>query len=329
MKLNRHSGNPLLKPRGDDWESVAVFNPSATLVDNRIHLLYRAVGEYFPYTSRLGHAVFDTDLNLIERQQEPVFVHDAKLWERSIEDPRVSMIEDELYLTYVTTPTPGPPGAVRRKLGLPNPPESAGPRTAIAKMNGFDEYERYGIITPYGADERDVVPFPEKINGRYAFIHRPANWVGDGYGTMGPSIWYGDSESLNQEITNHKLVMKAEAQWEGNKVGAGPPPIKTDAGWLLIYHGVDQSNIYRGGAALLDLLEPWKVLARTPDPILEPEMDYELYGDVPNVVFPEGLVTVGNKLIIFYGGADKVCCAASVNLDEFIADLLSGGNQGK
>jgi len=119
MKLKRFLENPILKPRGDDWESVAVFNPSAVYYDGKIHLHYRAVGEYYPYTSRLGYAVFDKELNLIKRYQNPVMEPDWKRWERSIEDPRVTMIDDIFYLTYVTTPTPSPPGGVRRRLGIP------------------------------------------------------------------------------------------------------------------------------------------------------------------------------------------------------------------
>ncbi|MCH7955888.1 MAG: glycosidase, partial [Candidatus Marinimicrobia bacterium] len=275
--------------------------------------------------SNLGYAIFDEDLNLVERQSEPVMIPDAKMWERSLEDPRVTEIDGDFYLTYVATPTPSPPGAVRHRLGISMPKYSAHPRTALAKITNFREFERYDIITPYGADERDVVLFPEKINGKYAFFDRPANWVGEEYGTSGPSIWFAATDSLDQKITDHKLVMKAEAEWEGNKLGAGPPPLKTEAGWLLIYHGVDNNKVYRAGAALLDLEEPWKVLARTREPILEPEEKWELEGDVPNVVFPEGMVVVDKSLIVFYGAADKVCCAASVNLDEFVEDLLSEG----
>ena len=321
MKLIRHVANPILEPRGDDWESVAVFNPSAIYKDGRIHLFYRAVGEYHSYTSRLGHAIFDRKLNLVERNSEPWMTPDWRMWEKSAEDPRVTEIDGDLYLTYVTTPSPSPPGAVRRRLGIPKP-ESAYPRTALAKVNDFREIKRLGIITPFGADERDVVLFPEKIGGYYAILHRPANWVGPKYETSGPAIWFAFMESLDQKMVHHKLVMEAEADWEGNKIGAGPPPIKTDNGWLLIYHGVDKNSVYRAGAALLDLQEPWKVLARTPNPILEPEEDFERNGDVPDVVFPEGVVRIDNSLIIFYGAADKVCCAALVDVDKFTSDLL-------
>jgi predicted GH43/DUF377 family glycosyl hydrolase len=322
MKLLRHKVNPILKPRGVDWESIAVFNPAAVYSEGKIHVLYRAVGEYYPYISRLGYAIFDKNLNLVERFQQPCFVPDFKVWEESIEDPRLIALDGKLYLTYVTTPTPGPPGAVRRRLGIPMPTRSAMPRTALAEVQDFHNYDRMGIITPFGADERDVVLFPEKINGRYAVLHRAANWIGDDYGTSGPAIWFAWMDSLDGKMQEHKLVMQGETEWEGNKLGAGPPPIKTDAGWLLIYHGVDENTVYRAGAALLDPEQPWKVLARTQEPILEPEEDYEKFGDVPNVVFPEGIVRIDDELIIFYGAADKVCCVAKIGLNEIIDDLL-------
>lgn len=126
---------------------------------------------------------------------------------------------------------------------------------------------------------------------------------------------------------DHKVIMEPERPWEGRKIGAGPPPIKTEAGWLLIYHGVDPNHVYRARAALLDLEEPWKVIARTPEPILEPEEEYEREGDVPNVVFPEGTAVVGDQLFVFYGAADKVCCVASARLDELISDDLAGGEK--
>lgn len=280
------------------------------------------MGEYYPYISRLGYAVFDKELNLIKRFQDPCFVPDLKVWEMSIEDPRLTELEGKLYLTYVTTPTPSPPGAVRRRLGIPMP-TSAQPRSALAEVKDFHNFNRMGIMTPYGADERDVVLFPEKINERYPVLHRPANWIGPDYSASGPAIWFAWMDSLDGKMLEHKLVMQAEAEWEGKKLGAGPPPIKTDAGWLLIYHGVDKNSVYRAGAALLDLKEPWQVIARSPEPILESEEDYEKLGDVPNVVFPEGIVTMDDELIIFYGAADKVCCAAKIGLNELVTSLVA------
>jgi len=321
VKLKRCEHNPILKPRGDDWESVAVFNCAAIYRDGKIHVLYRAVGDYIYYVSRLGHAVFDEDLNLLKRSEKPVFGPDIKVWEMSIEDPRLTRVDGELYMTYVIVPSPGPPGAVRRRLGMPKR-EGAYPRTALAKITDFCEFTRLGVITPFGADERDVVLFPEKIQGRYAAIHRPRTWIGPGYPVDRPSIWFAFLDGLPGRMYDHKVIMEPEQPWEAKKIGAGPPPIKTEKGWLLIYHGVDPNHVYRAGAVLLDLEEPWRVIARTPEPILEPEEPYEVEGDVPNVVFPEGMVIIGDKLLLFYGAADKVCCAASTRLYKLVNCLL-------
>ncbi|OLS24728.1 MAG: Beta-1,4-mannooligosaccharide phosphorylase [Candidatus Heimdallarchaeota archaeon LC_3] len=117
------------------------------------------------------------------------------------------------------------------------------------------------------------------------------------------------------------LVMKPEQEWESKKIWTGPPSIKTHEGWLLIYHGVDEKLVYRAGVALLDLKNPSKVKFRSNQPILEPEI-----GDVPNVVFPEGAVAMDGKLFVYYGGADKVCCVATVPLDELLNDLPTSQN---
>ena len=117
--------------------------------------------------------------------------------------------------------------------------------------------------------------------------------------------------------------MKPKWKWEERKVGIGPPPIRTDAGWLVIYHGVDSNTVYRAGAALLDLENPRRVIARTPEPILEPEEPYEKVGVVPNVVFPEGAVVTDGQLRVYYGGADRVCCLATVPL-KLLMESLEG-----
>jgi len=324
--LVRYKGNPVIEPRGEDWEAVATFNPAALHVDGKIHVLYRAVGDYVRYSSSLGYAVFEEDLRLLERPEEPVFGPDIRLWEMSIEDPRLTEIEGEIYMTYVVTPTPSPPGAVRRRLGIPKP-QTAAPRTALARVTdlggpGGPCFQRLGIVTPYDAAERDVVLFPKRIQGRYAVIHRPANWVGPRYPVERPSIWFAFLDGLPGRMYGHRVVMEPKEGWETKKIGAGPPPIETEAGWLLIYHGVDRGHVYRAGAALLDLEEPWRVIARTLEPILEPEEPYEVEGDVPNVVFPEGAALVGNKVIILYGAADKFCCAAWTRLEDLLNRLL-------
>jgi len=220
MKLRRCEKNPILKPRGDDWESVAVFNCAAAYWDGKIHVLYRAVGDYVRYASSLGYAIFDEDLNLLKRSDEPIFGPNIKLWEMSIEDPRLTEVNGELYMTYVVVPTPGPPGAVRRRLGIPRR-EGSYPRTALAKIVNFREFTSLGVITPFGAHERDVVLFPEKIRGRYAAIHRPRTWIGPGYPVGRPSIWFAFLDGLPGRVYDHKVIMEPEQPWEGKKIGAG------------------------------------------------------------------------------------------------------------
>jgi len=325
MKLQRHAGNPILEPRGDDWESIEVINPAATYIDGEIHLLYRAVGEFTKYISRLGHAIFDENLNLMERLNEPCFLPSPELWEMSVEDARLTALEGKLYMTYVITPTPCPPYAVRERLSIPLS-KQARTRIALAEAShkaGRMDFQRLGVITPYEANERDTFLFPEKIGGRYAALHRPSNWIGPDYPTDIPGIWFAYLDDLPGKMYGHKLVMKPEQGWESTKMGGGPPPVKTERGWLLIYHGVNENRVYRTGAALLDLEEPWRVIARSPEPILEPEEEYERFGDVPNVVFSEGAVVIGGKLLVFYGAADKSCCVASAPLDELIEHLLA------
>ena len=323
--LHRHEKNPILKPVGYDWEAVAVFNPAVMLLDGKIHVFYRAIGEYQNYISRLGHAVFDEELNLIERDEKPFFEPDFKTWwEKSIEDARITVLEETIYMTYVVTITPFPPGGVRIRLGIPKS-DLVITRIGLAKISrDLKRIKRLGVISPLNMDERDTVLFPERINGKLAVLHRPSKWIGQRYGTDRPGIWFAYLDENSYFLYSHKLVMKPEYPWESYKIGSGAPPLKTEKGWLLIYHGVDNNRVYRAGAALLDLEEPWKVLARTRKPILEPEEEYEKIGDMPNVVFPEGAVILGEELLIFYGAADKVCCVARANIDELLDGMLSG-----
>ena len=109
--------------------------------------------------------------------------------------------------------------------------------------------------------------------------------------------------------------------WEAKKIGGGPPPLRTVEGWVVIYHGVDQNSVYRVGAALLDLDHPLQVIARFPEPILEPERSFETIGDVPNVVFPTGTALFDDDLFIYYGGADKAIGMATCRLSELVHEL--------
>jgi predicted GH43/DUF377 family glycosyl hydrolase len=348
MKLKRHQQNPVLEPiKNNKWESKAVFNCGAVYDNDQVHLLYRAIGEYDDYISRLGYAITRDGVNF-ERKDSPVFepVEEYEKW--GCEDPRITKIEGKFYVTYVALSKP-----TRKSGGLS--------RTALISTEDFTRFERHGIITPDGADDRDTVLFPEKIKGKYVMLHRPHNWTKkDAYEENEklylrvkektiewpleevpdffpekPSIWIAYSDNL-KDWFGHKVVMKPEREWEELKIGAGPPPIRTEKGWLLIYHGNSwlhnsklknykgevYNRIYKAGAALLDLKDPSRVIARTKKPILEPQKDYEIFGDVPNVVFPEGMAVIDEELFVYYGAADKTCCLATCKLNVLIDSIF-------
>lgn len=310
--LKRYSKNPILCPNHDNWwESKAVFNCGVLYDGIGIHMLYRAIGEYENYISRMGYA-YSADGFCFVRRGGVAFAPHEEYERFGIEDPRLVKIDQQHYLIYV----------------VPSTYVREGPTTsvALATTNDYHIFTRLGIITRQSDDDKDVVFFPQKMNtpsangegtSRYFSLHRPGLWVGKDYGVDRPSIWLGEGNSLTapQKST---LLIRPESNWEELKVGAGPPPIKTRYGWLVIYHGVSTDRVYRAGAALLDLERPEKVLARTRTPILQPEEPYELYGDVNNVVFPTGACVVHGQLFVYYGAADKVCCLATADLESFL-----------
>ena len=172
-------------------------------------------------------------------------------------------------------------------------------------------------------DDRDVILFPEKINGKFILMHRPMNWTGPDYGTEFPAIWISQSEDMLcwSEST---LLAKAKADWE-YKIGGNTPPIKTEKGWLTLYHGVGKDEYYRLGAMLLDMNNPSKVLHRTTDWIIQPEEDYETNGCYAGggVIFPCGKVVIDDTLFVYYGAADKYVGLATCKLNDLLDYLLS------
>ncbi len=350
LKLKRYKNNPILEPNPKNWwEKAAVFN-CATWYDGKlVHLLYRAIGEdkkypprlgyavstYEKYTSRLGYAVSEDGFNFSRVSKLPIFSPEKDYEKEACEDPRLTFIDDgKLYMTYAVPFKPLRP--LLNEWGEPF-------NTALASVRdySFREFKRLGIITPEGSANRDVVLFSEKINKKFVMLHRPFRWTQEWLrkpepkqkeillpcspNTLPekPSIWIAYSSNL-KEWNRYKVVMKPEEKWENWKIGAGPPPLKTPEGWLLIYHGVDTKKVprtYRAGIALLALENPSRVIARLPYPVLEPEKEYEKKGDTPNVVFPEGAIIKNGILFVYYGGADKVCCLATVELDKLLKEL--------
>ena len=212
-----------------------------------------------------------------------------------IEDPRITFIDGRYYITYV--------GVSRY-----------GVTTQLARTLDFKSYERLGVI--FYPDNRDVALFPEKINGRYWALHRPVSPL------FGKSqIWICESEDLKCWCGHRHLMSQAAGKWDCAKIGAGAVPFKIDAGWIEVYHGVDDDEHYYLGAVLLDSDEPWRVIARTDEPIFAPEADYEVRGFYGNVVFSGGLVFEKGNLNIYYGAADAVTAYAKIPLEDVLRAL--------
>ena len=248
-----------------------------------------------------------TDGFNFERQKEIAISPVEDYEQYGIEDPRIIRIGDQIFITYVVLSdyvSKGPIGS-----------------TALAVTTDFTDYTRLGIITSKGSDTKDVVLFPEKINDKYVFLHRPTSWVGLKFGVDKPSIWLGEGDALTS-FEKHTILLKPEYEWEDSRIGSGPPPIKTKKGWLLIYHGVDKNLVYRAGAALLDLSNPSRVVGRTENPIFEPEEPFEKSGRVNNVVFPTGSCIIDDRLYLYYGAADKACCVATIKLDSLLEKIV-------
>jgi len=325
MKLTRYPHNPVLEPDPTrDWESGAVFNCGAAIgPEGLIYLLYRAVPKgytkkptgqgYENYISSIGCA-FSEDGVHFTRFERPVIEPEEDYERFGCEDPRVTRLDLQGDIIYLITYT-----------ALFAPAFSPyGNRVALASTRDFRTFHKHGVVIPE-LEDKDAVIFPEPIRGKIAMLHRVAPNI--------QIVYFDDLEQLMhpQEDFWSKYraslddftVMRPRFEWEAEKIGAGAPPIKTEEGWLLIYHGVDRDHVYRAGAALLDLEDPSRVIARSPEPLLEPEEEYERKGDIPNVVFPEGAVVIGDTLHVYYGAADKRCCLATAKLKDLVDCLLT------
>ena len=195
-----------------------------------------------------------------------------------------------------------------------------GPRAAIGKTTDFEQFERIALVTE--VDNKNVVLFPEKINNKYILIDRPGGFSG-----KRGDIWIKESPDLIH-WGRARVLLAAEPGWGNFKLGISTPPVKTEPGWLVFYHGVRSTpagNLYRIGAMLLDLQNPKKLIANTPHFIFGPEEIYERTGDVPNVVFPCGLIVEkDNTIKLYYGAADTHIALAEVRLEDIIKLCMMG-----
>ncbi len=330
-KLKRHVSNPILSPQKTRvWEHGGTFNPAAVRDDTgAVHLLYRAVGA--DGISRVGHASSKDGQNFHTRSMYPVyepvygygmpdenkvvgpkkycpeFYTSGGGWGGS-EDPRAVNIDGRVYMTYVAFE-----GWNSVRIAL----------TSIAmndlKANKWN-WKRPKIISPPNEVNKNWLIFPEKIKGKFAILH-----------AITPNILVDYVDNLDTLGGNNVIKSKPPKGgrkdfWDNWVRGAGPPPIKTEFGWLLLYHAMDKADPdkYNVGAMILDLNDPQKILYRSPKPILEPEAHYENDGK-PGVVYASGAVVIDGNLKVYYGGGDKHVCVAETPLKNLLDWMIKYG----
>jgi predicted GH43/DUF377 family glycosyl hydrolase len=331
LQLNRYGGNPIVIPGKWDWRAVVTFNPAVVLDDaGTFHMLERACSSLDPLKCQFGLLSSSDGYHFEHVVDHPVFTPEQLGTPLgTVEDPRLVKMGDTYYMTYVHRNKASSCHPTGRGIPVYTGPENvpAGDpnhyRSGIAISADLRQWEDLGLVTPREVDDRDCILFPEKVNGRYAMLRRPMHYVGPKYGCTHPSIWISYSDDL-KKWEEPTLVASAENEaWEGKKIGASTPPIRTEAGWLVLYHGVDKDIVYRTGVMLLDLDDPSKVVARATGYILEPETYYEKVGlIIPRVVFPSANVVKDGLVYIYYGCADTCISVCTVPLDELLAHVL-------
>lgn len=323
-RLIKHTKNPIISPRSENfWESKATFNPAAIFTQGKVHIIYRAIGD--ADMSMLGYASSSDGVHIDERLADPVYVPTQPFEYTGthpviphspyasggggfggIEDPRLTKIGNRLYMTYVAYDGCNPP-----RVAL----------TSIVESDFLGKKWRWDIpvlISPPGVVDKNAVIFPERINGKFVIMHR-----------IFPDILIDFVDSLDFDgrmfLKGQFAITPTKTGWDSRKIGAGPPPLKTDVGWLLIYHAVDDHDdgSYKMGAMILDKYDPTRVVARTIHPILEPDQAYENVGYKAGVAYPCGAVTIDDMLYVYYGGADTVTCVATAPLSSFIDTLIN------
>ena len=265
-------------------------NPKYNFSDTRtISLRNNPYNLYLTSISHMRLAKSSDGINF-KIDSKPFLFPGTKYEAFGIEDPRVTKFGSKYYINYSAV----------SPLGI---------TTALAVTEDFISVDRKGII--FAPDNRDVCLFPEKVNGKYLAIHRPAQrYIGM------PEMWLAKSDNLIYWGEHEHFFGSSSDKWDSLKIGGGAPVIKTDKGWLNIYHGVDETERYCLGAILLDLNNPMKVVAKSKKPLIQPETDYELNGFFGNVIFTCGALLEGELLRIYYGASDEVMGLAEITLDD-------------
>ncbi len=317
-EMRRSEENPILIPLSENsWEADGAFNGCPVYDGSKIHFVYRAVshpqeiaGFELPL-STIGYAVSADGIHFKNRRQ---FIKPEYDWEKfGCEDPRVSRINGKFYIFYTALST-FPFCAPCIKVGV-----------AITK--DFKKIQEKHLVTPFNSKAMSL--FPEKVDGRYAVVlsvntDLPPTRIAVAYfdreeQMWSPTYWEGWYSMLNDNIIPLERSPK-------DHIEAGAPPIKTKYGWLLIYSYIQNyfspPAVFGIEAALLDINNPQRIIARTEKPLLVPQEEYEKYGKVPNIVFPTGALVREGMLHLYYGAADTTCAVATCKLETLLEDML-------
>jgi len=308
-KLSRAKENPIIAPiTHHSWEAKATFNPAAIFIKDKVHILYRAMSE--DNTSVLGYATSQDGTKIDYRADKPAYVPRESFEQKLVpggnsgaEDPRLIKIGNKIYMFYTAFDGRNPP------------------RVAFTWIKEGDflnqkwNWSKPVLISSPDSDDKNAAVFPEKIKGEYIVVHRNGNDIDLSFHK---TLDFDGGKWLEE----YRWIMPRAGWWDSKKVGIAAPPIKTADGWVVLYHGVSETDrMYRVGAVLADLRDPQKIIGRTDYPILEPEIAYEKEGVIPNVVFPCGAVVIDDKLFVYYGGADKTVGVASIKMEDLLHAL--------
>lgn len=331
----------LLKKTELSFECDGVLNPAVIKEGNSIHLFYRAVA--IGNCSTIGYCLLSTPLVIEQRLHHPVLSPEYEYEKHGMEDPRIVKIGELFYLTYTAYDGINALGALATSTDLVHW-EKKGiivPQITYEEFKFYTEneddtrnkYIRFNEFQiSHNEEDKDVfiwsknlIFFPRKIHEKLFFLHRirPDIQIVVGIENLEeltPAFW-------NTYFQNFKeyIVLSPQYEHEISYIGSGCPPIETDVGWLIIYHGVHDSiegYVYSACAALLDLENPLHEIARLPYPLFKPEEEWELKGEVNNVCFPTGAIVEKENLYIYYGAADERIAVAVVNLNDLLKELL-------
>jgi predicted GH43/DUF377 family glycosyl hydrolase len=309
--FHRYEGNPILSSDGWPYTVNAVFNPGATTgPDGETILLVRV--EDRSGRSHLTVARSQDGLTEWSIDKAPAIEPTAGRYEDrwGAEDPRITRLGDEYLIAYTGFST-------------------GGPLVCLVSTRDFRTFDHRATVSP--PEDKNAALFPQLFSGRYGLIHRP---LSSGSFGQAPDIWISFSPDLRY-WGEHRILIESRrtGHWDRERVGLGPPPLLTDSGWLILYHGVRMTAagaLYRVGLALLDQADPTLVLARSNEWVFGPEAPYERTGDVPGVVFPTGWIRDEGSVRMYYGAADStvaVATASLVDLEAFVFTHCVCGKQ--